>query len=310
MLKLDGKDPKGLARICHALSTEARLAILGALETQPMSCMELCEKLGLALSTMSVNIRVLEEAGLIRTELVPAKNGSKKMCSLVYRDVSIQLAAGERAPPACPRFTADIPIGNYMDFQVSPSCGFVTLDKVGGLAAAGPFDEPDCFMDPARIGAQLLWFRKGYVEYRIPRGRADVGEPSSISFCLEICSEAPGSNNRWKSDITMWINGVEIGTWTCPGDFGDRRGRLTPEAWGMNMTQYGILTDWTVTREGTFLNGDPLSEIASPALCISRQAYVTMRIGVKGTGAHVGGINLFGDRFGDYPQNIRMTLCY
>ncbi len=39
------------------------------------------------------------------------------------------------------------------------------------------------------------------------------------SISMEICSEAPGYKEDWKSDLTLWVNDVEVGTWTCPGDF-------------------------------------------------------------------------------------------
>ena len=29
-------------------------------------------------------------------------------------------------------------------------------------------------------------------------------------------------------DVSVWINEVEIGVWTSPGDYGDRRGKYTP----------------------------------------------------------------------------------
>jgi predicted transcriptional regulator len=46
----------------------------------------------------------------------------------------------------------------------------------------------------------------------------------SLHLSLEICSEAPLHHENWPSDITVWLNGVEIGAWTSPGDFGDVRG--------------------------------------------------------------------------------------
>ena len=43
---------------------------------------------------------------------------------------------------------------------------------------------------------------------------------------MELSSEVPGTNANWPSDITLWVNEIEIGTWTSPGDFGDKRGVL------------------------------------------------------------------------------------
>ena len=208
-------------------------------------------------------------------------------------------------PETASRYEADIPIGNYMDFKVSPSCGFV-VDHMD----IDTFDEPAKFYRPERVNAQLLWFRKGYVEYRVPithRGHLGI---KSIAFELEICSESPGFNNKWKSDITMWINDVEIGTWTAPADFGDRRGHLTPRFWELGNTQYGVLTSWSVSEEGATLNSEHLSDVKLSELKLTERNYISMRLGVKSTSKNVGGINIFGDKFGDYPQNIRMYVYY
>lgn len=48
---------------------------------------------------------------------------------------------------------------------------------------------------------------------------------------IEICSEAPNHKDDWPSDITVWINNHEVGTWTSPSDFGGERGVLTPAWW-------------------------------------------------------------------------------
>lgn len=311
MLHLSIQDPKVLAKICHALSTELRLRILSLLDHNKLSILELSRQLGYPLSTISANIKILEEAGLVLTELVPAKNGSKKLCSSVYLDVIIHLGMGSLVPKDSKKFETSIPIGNYLDFSVAPSCGMAILNDDNTVASDTPEDNPDFFYDVRRVKAQLLWFRKGYVEYRIPVYDSFHLTPEYLSFSLEICSEAPGFNNVWKSDITMWINGVDIGTWTCPGDFGDRNGKLTPPNWDEGNTQYGILTKWTVTeKEGAFLNQEPLSGICLPQLHIQGKNFITMRIGVKENSKNMGGVNIFGEKFGDYPQNIIMTIGY
>ncbi|MGI5959487.1 MAG: ArsR/SmtB family transcription factor [Massiliimalia sp.] len=307
MLQLSIQDPHAVAKICHALSTELRLNILRLLEHGTMSCLELSKKLEYPLSTISANVKILEEAGLIVTELQPAKNGSKKLCSLVYLDLAIQLTTGVVVPPNSRRYEIQIPIGNYMDFQVFPSCGYV-----GEEVPSVRFDSPNSFLSPDRLKAQLLWFRKGYVEYRIPLEDPQLfqGKIKQIAFELEICSEAPGFNQKWKSDITMWINGIEIGTWTSPADFGDRKGAYTPEFWGLGNTQYGILTCWKVDGSGSYLNDGQLSDVCLEQLNMEAKSDVTLRIGVKENSSHIGGINIFGKGFGDYDQGIRMILEY
>lgn len=304
MLHLSINDPESLGLICHALATPLRINIVRLLDKQVLSCAEISKALGYPMSTISTNIKVLEEAGLVTSDFLPAKNGSKKMCSLVYDEIYMRLAHNMRAKELTTTYEVDVPIGNYLDFQVTPSCGIVVDQQ-----DITTFDDLNQFLLPERINAQLLWFRKGYVEYRIPLGKTTL-RPKSITFEMEMCSEAPGFNGKMKSDITLWINHVEIGTWTSPADFGDRKGKYTPDFWEMGSTQYGLLTNWTVTQEKATLNGDPLSDICLSDLNLAAQEYVTLRIGVKGNAKNVGGLNLFGDKFGDYPQGIRMYVYY
>src|SRR5690606_1909033 len=104
----------------------------------------------------------------------------------------------------------------------------------------GMIDDPRYFSDPDHIHAKHLWFASGYVEYRIPNYTVTTQTITGVTISLEICSEAPGFNENWPSDITFSLNDVALGTWTCPGDFGKKRGAYTPD-WWVNMTQYGLL---------------------------------------------------------------------
>jgi len=45
-------------------------------------------------------------------------------------------------------------------------------------------------------------------------------------------------------------------------------------------------------------------------LNIEKDDYFTLRIGVKPDAKNLGGINLFGEKFGDYQQNIMMRIDY
>ena len=72
---------------------------------------------------------------------------------------------------------------------------------------------------------------------------------------MEICSEAPGYLEHWPSDITISINGHEVGTYCSPGDYGARRGNLTPLCWPNGRTQYGILKTFSVREHGGYIDG-------------------------------------------------------
>jgi predicted transcriptional regulator len=115
-------------------------------------------------------------------------------------------------------------------------------------------------------------------------------------------------NDSWPSDITLWVNGVEVGTWTCPGDFGGQRGRLTPEWWDSKDSQYGVLKRWLINSEGSFIDGYQLSRVTLRDLGIEGQSVITLRLGVKEDAHNIGGINLFGSTFGNYPQDITLRI--
>ena len=95
---------------------------------------------------------------------------------------------------------------------------------------------------------------------------------SPVELSAELSSETPGTNRNWLSDVTVWINGVEIGSWTSPGDFGDRRGKLTPEWWKLEGSQYGLLKNWSVTADGSFVDGVRISDVRIQDLALDLES--------------------------------------
>jgi predicted transcriptional regulator len=43
---------------------------------------------------------------------------------------------------------------------------------------------------------------------------------------------------------------------------------------------------------------------------VEKQRVITVRVGVKEDALHVGGLNLFGRTFGNYPQDLNLRLEY
>ena len=166
------------------------------------------------------------------------------------------------------------------------------------------------FYEPQRTNAQLLWFHKGYIEYRYPKRIPSQAKLASLQVSFEACSEAPMHHDDWPSDVTIWINEIEIGTWTSPADFGGERGLLTPSWWETNNTQYGLLKIWQVNHEGSYVDGQRVSIIRLDDIRLSESDYISIRIGVKADAHNIGGINLFGSKFGNYPQDIVLNIRY
>ncbi|HEY0733757.1 MAG TPA: helix-turn-helix domain-containing protein [Herpetosiphonaceae bacterium] len=303
-LHIDTQAPSEMAvAVLKALASGPRWRILQYLASGGRSINEVADALELPPSTAAAHIKVLEEAGLIYSELQAATHGLQKICTRTYDNVSIQLPY---APPTSSNSVeVAMPIGAYSAFEVRPTCG---LASSTGLI--GYLDDPLSFYEPERIHAGLLWFRSGFVEYVFPNRLPPSARLLSLQFSVEICSEAPLYNPQWPSDITVWINDCEIGTWTCPADFGGQRGALTPSWWDDKDTQYGLLKRWLVNLDNTCIDGRPLSSVTIDELGIEQQRVITVRLGVKHDALHAGGINIFGQSFGNYPQDLLLRLEY
>lgn len=284
-----------------ALASEPRLAILNLLSGRLANVTEIAAALDMPLSTANLHLRVLEDAGLITTELRPAARGVQKVCARTYNTINVQFPLEEA--PSTHLIEIPMPVGAFIDCDVAPTCGLASATGIIGL-----LDTPASFYEPDRIHAQLLWFHYGYVAYRFPNHLPPTATPHSLSLSMELCSEAPLHHLDWQSDITIWVNGVEIGTWTCPADFGGERGALTPDWWETFNTQYGLHKIWQVNAEGSYVDGMRLSDVSLADLHLLQQRYIEVRIGVKEDALHVGGVNLFGSEFGNYPQALVMTL--
>jgi predicted transcriptional regulator len=289
--------------LLKALSSETRLAILAFLNEQAVNVNDIATALQIAPSSATTHIQILEKADLIRTEVIPATHGVQKLCARTYDDVHIRL---ERNIVSINNsFSVSMPVGHFYDFEASPTCGLASESGLIGL-----LDNPMSFYEPDHVAAQLLWIGKGYVSYRFPNHLPYETAPLRLDLSAEICSEAPLHHLDWPSDITLWINGVEIGTWTSPADFGGKRGLLTPDWWETKDSQYGQLKIWSVSAEGSMIDGMNISGVRIQDLAIERKSYIEVRFGIKPDARNIGGINLFGEKFGNYPQGIVLNVDF
>ena len=53
-----------------------------------------------------------------------------------------------------------------------------------------------------------------------------------------------------------------------------------------------------------------LSGVTLADLRLSKQDFISLRVGVSADSEHVGGLNLFGEKFGDFAQGIVMRVGY
>ena len=302
VLEIDAMDEE-THKILKALGSKPRMQILELLQDRVLNVSEISEILDIPLSTTNLHIRKLEKVGLLMSELKPGERGVQKLCSRVYDLLVIQLPHGSSNEQQVVEQT--MPIGTFVSCDITPTCGLANESGIIGL-----YDDPASFYEPQRTEAQLLWFHHGYVEYRFPNRLPPGSVLDSLQLSMEICSEAPLHHIDWPSDITLWLNEVEIGTWTSPGDFGGQRGVLTPEWWETWNSQYGLLKVWQVNGSGSYIDGLRLSDVTLADLGLGQQPFVAVKLGVKADAKHVGGLNIFGRKFGNYAQDIVMRMRY
>lgn len=292
------------AAAIKALSSDVRLSILNVLGDQAKNVNEIAAELSLPQSTVATNVMLLVDAGLVQSENIKAKKGSQKLCRRLFREVIIRFDEKNTVDDGAVEVA--MPIGLYTNYEVSAPCGLCSSEGVVGY-----LDVPDSFLSPDRMKAGLLWFEQGWVEYKFPNNSRLKERPvTRLELVTELSSETPGTNKNWLSDITLWVNNTEVGTWTSPGDFGDRRGKFTPDWWKLEGSQYGLLKNWSVTPEGTFVDGVKVSPVTLDDLQLHEHHSVKIRIGVKDDAEHLGGINIFGRGFGNYGQDILLRLHF
>ena len=296
------KDRENAFKVLKSLASKVRLDILDLLKDKKLNVSDITKKLAIPQSTVSTNLKFLEEAGLVKVEIASGKKGAQKLCSPCYEEIVFQLPSMKREPQENV-IEVEMPVGLYTDFRVSPPCGLCSKDQIIGL-----LDVPASFHEPSRATASLIWLETGFVEYKFPNNLSTDRELKKLEVSMELSSEVVGTGKDWPSDITVWINGVEIGNWTSPGDFGDKRGKLTPEWWKLAGSQYGLLKRWSVSKTGSFVDGMKVSDVAISDLGIRNHTSIKVKIGIKEDAKNIGGVNVFGSSFGNYAQDIVMRL--
>lgn len=299
-------ESESATRLFRVLSSETRVLILSLLSHNVMNVAELTAALDLPHSTVSVNIKQLVEAGLLQVEYVPGSHGTQKLVSKRYDEVLVRLpGVAVEATAAEDMVEIRMPIGNYRHVEAVATCGLASDTRY-----IGALDDPRSFFEPDHVFAQILWFKSGFVEYAFPNNIPFGSRLTRVEFSAEVCSEAPNYDLNWPSDITLWINGIEVGTFTSPADFGGVPARFMPNWWHIDQTTHGELKNWTVTPEGSFLDGQPLSNVTVGQIEVPGCTHLTVRLGVKADAGNIGGMNLFGRKFGNYPQDLLMRLHY
>ncbi|MDR6721710.1 putative transcriptional regulator [Paenibacillus amylolyticus] len=297
-----GTDANSLI-VYEALASEARLNIVRLLlQKREMHINALAEELYLSKAIVSTHVSKLQKAGIVGSRMRRENGGTYKFCYIQQEFMTINLSP---EPMAAPYHEVSIPVGQYTDYEAWPTCGIATTTQI-----IGQYDTPACFMDPDRVNAGILWLARGFLEYKIPNYLYKDQAIKEIEVSLELGSEAPQVNENWPSDIRFALNGHSLGTWTSPGDFGDRKGKLTPQWWHSDVNQYGVLKVLRINADGTFIDGQRISDVQINDLNLNTATYWTIRLSPEEGVPGRGGLTLFGKGFGNYNQDILIRYYY
>ena len=289
--------------VFKALDSEVRIEIISLLlENDNMSMNDIAGHLKIANSALTYHMKLLEESGLVTLSNVLDGHGNQKKCSVCVEKILIDIHTKKENRDV---YHASIKVGHYTDYEVYPTCGLATA-----TALFGEVDDIRYFAHPDRYNADILWFTRGYVEYVVPNFIPFGQKIDQITFSMEIGSEAPGINEIWPSDISFFLNDHKLAMWTSPGDLGGVHGIFTPEWWYGNWGQYGLLKVLVINGEGTFLDGNQISNVTIHDLNLDRMSMIKLRLEVPKDAEHVGGLTSFGRGFGNYDQDIEVSIDY
>lgn len=284
-----------------ALSSPIRIGIIKLLiEQDGQNYNELAKQLSISGSAITAHINQLEKAGIIEVGSAAGIRGTQKKCYIKEHRFLLDF---QREHKNHNTIAIEIPVGSYCDYETKSTCGMATTDKV-----IGAFDNPRYFDDPERIYAGIVWITEGYLDYRLPNYIEKNQKVEELQITQEISSEAPGFSENWPSEIHFSINGINLGNWTSPGDFGLHTGLYSPDWWVYGKNQYGMLKALVINDHGCYMDGQPISSVTIDDLNIVSGSEIRYRISAPDKGPERGGLTIFGRGFGNYNQAIKIQM--
>lgn len=291
--------------VFKALSTPMRLRIMELIAEKDMSMNDLAQALSLTNSAISLHVAKLEAADLVYIQVTSGKHGTMKIVKPKHHRLFIDMTP-HKAELTGDFYKDDISVGHFTSIDPHPTCGLSTKESI-----IGELDDPRSFYFPERFDAGILWIGYGSITYNLPN-RLKAGQtPTRMQISFEISSECPQTNNDFPSDIYFSLNGIPLGKWISPGDYGERKGLLSPYWWPPLLNQYGLLKTLIINKNGTYIDGNHcISQTTIDDLGIDYNSTLSFTFSVPKDTTNCGGLTLFGTDFGDYDQNITVTTYY
>lgn len=304
-----------MAHVVKALSSDVRLQILDMLTENDMNIQTVSQKLGISKTAALMHINLLEKAGFITTFYLNGSAGNQRICHKEYDrlvfDFDGQRAMGDDAN----YYETSIPMGNYFLFNAWPPCGLAQHNQI-----ICHWDDPSVFCDVARVGASLVWTSYGFFEYLIPLfPNFEDKRITRIKLSFEASAGHMVKNHKALvlpetldaqqltpdlTDLTLWVNGVEVGSVLLEAGNDKELAVFTP-AWWQTKPCHGEMVKLSITEEGCSINKKKVSEHTADELLALQRDFLSLRIGVKPDAEHINGFFLFGKDFGRYSMDLK-----
>ena len=129
-------DPEEGTTVLKGLASPVRIRILKLLHEQgSQNINEIARILELPQSTVSANVSILEEADLIRSDVVKARKGNQKVCHSNFDEVVIAFK-DDVTRPAVWHIEVSMPLGLYTSCEVEAPVALHTRWRGGASGRA------------------------------------------------------------------------------------------------------------------------------------------------------------------------------
>lgn len=298
---LNHENHEKISKIGKAISHTLRIKIFAQLHEYPKTISEIAKLNNISIKNALFHINILVDSGIVKKISLPTEKNGVNIYAATSTD--IYLNCSNNNSKDIETYTQEMPVGMYADARFDSVLRMASQESIIRLVDNNPFN-------PIRRDASLIWTSGGMVTYSFGKYFSTTQHIESVNFSFEICSETNGFRNDFKSDITITVNGVKLGTFTCDGDFGDVVGKYNPAFWPRTYTQYGHLLIINITENGTYFDHKLVSKISIKDIKLDEHDDLRLTIENEKNAKHYGGFNLFGKGFGNYNQDILLTINY
>lgn len=292
MKKLSNYDD--ILNICNALSSKTRIDIIKQINKKPnINLHELAKNLNLTNGALTSHVKLLSDLGIVKIDIISAKRGCQKVCSLNNSSFLISLG-NKNDYKNC--YQENIPIGLFDNFYIGNNCGLTSNGNI-----IGQINNPKYFSSISRLKANLLWFNDGYLEYSIPNLLETNQTIKEIQISLELISII--NNHQDLSSVKVKLNDTKI----CSFDVENTNiiDSKSPSTQWFNLNPHGELFLFKTNLDGTFLNNKKVSDIN--ILDINVKPFNKIKFSIH-TDFNV--ICIIGRNIGNYNQDINVKIIF